>query len=216
MLIPVHFTIAGNFPFDNTSSGPNYTAGVAAGQPLTVYSNAQVYQGITYNKAYVKACSSLSNIVIGLAGDGFRTDVIAAAAGAAAGYAANIVISGNGDTTLSQNRISDLYKETLASGQMTVYSGSGTFRTDQYDGTQSYALGAPLYSNASGQITSFPNGTSLQVIGHCVGVPWAFPSGVPGVGGTWGTNWFDNSMALTGGNGSQLQSSQLLTFTLNV
>ena len=200
MLIPVHFSIAGQFKFLNTYDGTD-DDGVTAnkmilpGTLVTLVANPQTYAGVTINNSYVKRAAA-GDYVVGLAGDAFKSDLAASAYG----YAADIVVNGAGDTMRSQNRISDMYKETLASGMMTVYSGVGTFRTDQYDTNVATAsIMSPLYQSTvsgNGGLLGTSNGTTNQVVGHLVVQPVAFPSGVPGVGGTWATNWIDNSMSL--------------------
>ena len=161
MLLPVHFTIAGQFNFDNSSIYE-----MQAGRLVTLTE--------VNNEAFVAPCDAADQC-IGVAGDSYKSD----STPSATGYAADITINPSGDTVRSQNRISDVYKETLASGAMTVYSGSGTFFTDQYDtSVVAWTLGQALYSNAGGKITNVDGGGN--VIGHLVGKPTAYPSGVPG------------------------------------
>ncbi len=180
MLIPVHFSVATQFKIDN-SSGTAILAGTLL--RLTAVGD----------DSFVAKANATSTVV-GVAADSFKLD----AAASASGYAADITINSAGDTTRSQNRISDLYKETLASGFMTTYTGVGQFRTDQYDtGVGSWTLGQPLFSTAVGLVTNVDGGGDS--IGKLVGKPQAFPSGVPGTD-------IDGSISL----------GTLLTFTLNV
>jgi hypothetical protein len=160
-LIPVYFTIAGSFQFDNSSATP-----VAPGTLMKLTAGAG-------DAAYVAAANTTSGVV-GVAADAFLSNMLNPPA---SGYAADIVINSQGDTTRSQDRISDLFKETLASGLMTVYSGSGTFRTTMYANV-TYTLGQPLFSDAYGNVTNVSNAGGK--IGIVVGLPLAFPSGVPG------------------------------------
>jgi len=184
MLVPVHFTVAGQFKINNATSQP----AIVQGTLLTL--------GAVGDESYVEAVNNTADYVVGVAGDNFRFDQ---AATKHLGYAADIVINSAGDTTRSMNRINDLYKDTLGSGLMTVYSGVGTFRTTVYDTTVvTWTLSEPLYTNAAGEITNVPS-ASAQVVGRLVGKPQKFPNGVPGVD-------VQNSMSL----------GTFLTFTLNV
>lgn len=131
--------------------------------------------------------------VMGLAGD--STAVSASAASKSTPYSAQLTIGANSDGTVrstqwTQNRVSDAYNETLASGKMTVYHGGGKFATDQYDTTVltftcDSNTTADLYSNAAGLLTNVNGGG--QRIGRCVAVPTAYPSGVPGTDTTDGS-----------------------------
>ena len=159
MLIPVYFTVAGQFKMNNATP-----TAIAAGQCLKLNEDGNL-------DVFVSVANATDNVV-GIAGDTFKLDSPASASG----YAADVVINAGGDTTRSQNRISDMYKETLGSGMMTVYSGAGTFRTDQYTGTPD--IGDPIYSNANGLITDVSGGGTR--VGTCVGSAKAYPSGVPG------------------------------------
>jgi hypothetical protein len=165
-LIPVHFTIAGQWNFDNSSA-----TAVAPGTCLKPTADAD-------EVVYVSTASATS-AVVGVAADGFRTETIDPPA---SGYADDIVVGADGNTTTrTQNRISDLYRETAGSGKMTVYSGVGTFRTTAYSSAVTWSgvtIGASLYSDASGLLTN-SNGGGTKV-GYLLQRPVAFPSGVPG------------------------------------
>ena len=181
-LIPVYFTVAGQFKIDNSATTP-----IAPGTLLSLTEGGD-------GEAYVSKASTSSGVV-GVAGDGFRTELLSPPA---SGYAADIVIGSNGNTTTrSQNRLSDLFRETGASGLMTTYSGSGTFRTTEYATGLTWTVGQKLYSNASGLLTNVSN--SGGAVGTLVKKPSAFPSGVPGTD-------IDGSMSL----------GTYLTFNLNV
>jgi len=112
---------------------------------------------------------------IGLAGDSFDQD---------AGnhpYSETVVVSGTGGTRSTQNRVSDMFDETVASGMITVYTGAGEFFTDQYLTSVTFAPGEKLYPTDLGMVTNVSNGNQ---IGRCIAAPSAYPSGVPGVDDT--------------------------------
>ncbi len=162
-LIPVYFTISGQYLIDNSSG-----TAIAPGTLLTLTADAN-------NEATV-AKSSATTMVIGVAADGFRTELLNPPA---SGYAGDIITGAYGNTTTrSTNRINDLYRDTAGSGKMTVYSGVGTFRTTEYDSNQTYTLGEKLYSTATGKFTNDDGGGN--VVGFVTGLPSAFPNGVPG------------------------------------
>ena len=130
--------------------------------------------------------------VLGIAGD--STVVSASAASKSTPYSAQLTIGANSDGTVrstqwTQNRVSDLYNETLASNKMTVYNSGGKFATDQYDTTvltfSPAGAAGDLFSNAAGLLTNV-DGTGYQV-GRCVAAPAAYPSGVPGTDTTDGS-----------------------------
>jgi hypothetical protein len=105
------------------------------------------------------------------------------------------VIGANGGSVAwTQNRASDNYNETLASGKITVYSG-GEFYTDQYAlendaGTVAdYTNADPLYATSdastnadleSGLFTPDSTG-SKEVVAIVLSGPSPLASGVPGV-----------------------------------
>ncbi|MFA5599993.1 MAG: hypothetical protein WDA06_05290 [Phenylobacterium sp.] len=93
--------------------------------------------------------------------------------------AANVVINSAGATRSTQNRVSDFFDETLASGLVTVYHSGGKFATDQYDTTVNYAFGDALYSTAAGLFTNDASANN-QIVGTVTGTPDDYPSGVPG------------------------------------
>ena len=108
-------------------------------------------------------------------------------------YAANLVIGAYGPiqnptakTRATQNRVSDMFNETLASGEMTVYHAGGKFASDIYATLTvgaapiTYAVGDPLYSTAGGKLTNENAGSVSRRIGQVALVPQQYPSGVPG------------------------------------
>jgi hypothetical protein len=83
-----------------------------------------------------------------------------------------------GVSTGWQNRVSDMYNETAASRQMTVYSGGGEFATDQFESdVESANPGVKLYGSANGKLTAVSSGDAVAVLTQAAGM---YPSGVPG------------------------------------
>jgi hypothetical protein len=100
---------------------------------------------------------------------------------------------GTADTVNFQNRASDYFDETKASGKMTVYHSGGEFATDQFaTNVASAAPGTYLYANANGVLDTY-DAAGLQwkgVTGSTGVVPpcgivlkadGSYPSGVPGI-----------------------------------
>jgi hypothetical protein len=80
-----------------------------------------------------------------------------------------------------QNRASDSFDETAASGKMTVYHSGGEFATDQFDASvSSAAVNAPLYG-VNGLLNTADTHTTGVVVGRLVKTAGTYPSGVPGV-----------------------------------
>ena len=84
-----------------------------------------------------------------------------------------------------QNRVSDGYNETKASGKLTVYHSGGEFATDQFvdDGTITVAnVGYYLKSDAWGNLTLDAGGAArtFNTVAQLVTPPALYPSGVPG------------------------------------
>jgi hypothetical protein len=78
-----------------------------------------------------------------------------------------------------QNRASDYFDETKASGKITVYNGGGQFYTDQYNSSDlAGAVGTPLYST-SGLLHTTDAG-SQQIVAYLLAAPGQVQSGVPG------------------------------------
>jgi len=117
---------------------------------------------------------------IGIFGD--NTALSGSATNLATPYSANLTLGASGaNQSWTQNRVSDLSgNETIASDKITVYNGGGKFQTDQYDATiTTWTPMAPLYSNASGQLTTTAAGNNY-ILGLLTAGPAAIPSGVPG------------------------------------
>jgi hypothetical protein len=83
-----------------------------------------------------------------------------------------------------QNRVSDYFDETKASGKMTVYHSGGQFYTDQYSTEVAALTGAdmmaPLYAVAGVLHTADTESTSM-VVARLLTAPGQIMSGVPGV-----------------------------------
>lgn len=79
-----------------------------------------------------------------------------------------------------QNRVSDYFDETKASGKMTVYHSGGEFATDQFaTNVASLAIMAPLY--AFNGVLDSNSGQSNVIVARLVKAAGTYPSGVPGV-----------------------------------
>jgi hypothetical protein len=158
-LIPVQHVIADNFPVD-----PDWTfaTDIIMGMAITLDADG-----------YVDFVAAAGNMIVGLAGDTLSDGT------AGTPYAADLTIGADGAGTRStQNRVADMYDETLASGKMTVYHGGGRFMTDQYTAGNTFTVGAALYAATNGEISTTA-GTG-NIIGMVAAVPGAYPSGVPG------------------------------------
>lgn len=77
-----------------------------------------------------------------------------------------------------QNRVSDSFDETKASGRITVYHSGGKFATNQFENV-AYAVGDVLYISTAGNLTTAASANS-QVVATVTKTPAAEPSGVPG------------------------------------
>lgn len=148
---------------------PDYNVGTSGTIP------AGTLVGLNASGYVAKAGNNGSSGVqpLGLAGDSISDEYRTTA------YSDDVVISGSGARRWTANRISDYYNETLASGKMTVYIGSGVFFTDQYVTSDTFVLGGAVYPNNAGKAT-VSTGTSARRVGYCLGVPTDYPSGVPG------------------------------------
>ena len=85
-----------------------------------------------------------------------------------------------GVATGYQNRVSDYFDETSASGKMTVYHSGGEFATDQFSANVASAtIMDPLYANA-GVLCTAAESTASGVVGRLLKAAGSYPSGVPG------------------------------------
>jgi hypothetical protein len=109
-----------------------------------------------------------------------------------------------------QNRVSDFFDETKASGKMTVYHSGGEFATDQFaTNVASATVGALLYGNASGVLdTSNESGNTVTTTGvfpvaRLTKADGSYPSGVPGID-------INGDQALSGDNSNTYIEFKLL------
>lgn len=153
------------------------------------------------------ATDTVEGMVVGLTTSGTKTVVAPSSTGgvtnaygiagdtqstsqAGTPYSANLIIGAHGPVTnptaktgSTQNRVSDFFNESLASGLMTVYTGGGKFATDQYDTGATYTPGSAVTTTATAGIL----GTGGVTVGIVVEAPKAYPSGVPGTDTTDGS-----------------------------
>ena len=135
--------------------------------------------------------------VLGVAGD-TKSDSASAMPGVGTGY-----ISG-GNTVNFQNRVSDYFDETKASGRITVYSGGGEFATDQWVTIVAADIGKYLkVSESTGTLTLDGVAKSADSVAMLTGAPGSYPSGVPGVD-------INGDIALGGDNSNQYIEFKLL------
>jgi hypothetical protein len=184
-LIPKYHTTVAMFPVDpadvlalnNGSTESTYwiVAGMAVG---------------LNSSGYVKKASN-SVLPIGLAGDS-----LAVSAGHNA-YQDSILVSAAGTKKSSQNRISDYFNETLGSGLLSVYTGTGQFWSDMFVAGASFTVGSAI--KASNANPGFFDVSGTPTVGICTSGPVVYPSGVPGVDGGSSS---DYSMGLNSYNGT--------------
>jgi len=91
-----------------------------------------------------------------------------------------------------QNRVSDYFDETKASGKMTVYHSGGEFATDQFNSNvASSTIGDALY--AVDGVLDTNTSQSTLIVGRLIKSAGTYPSGVPGID-------LNGDMALSGEN----------------
>jgi hypothetical protein len=116
---------------------------------------------------------ALANVYVGLAGD---TKSATGTSG--------LPFVGGGTGAGFQNRVSDNFDETKASGLITVYHSGGTFATNMYV-TGTYTVGDNLYVGTTVNKGKLGNTMAVGAVGAVVGivtkVPGAYDSGVPGI-----------------------------------
>lgn len=79
-----------------------------------------------------------------------------------------------------QNRVSDFFDETKASGKMTVYHSGGEFATDQFAANVSTATGYTALFAVNGVLET-ADSQSSGVVGYLTRSAGSYPSGVPGI-----------------------------------
>ena len=86
-----------------------------------------------------------------------------------------------------QNRVSDYYDETKASGKMTVYHSGGEFATDQFASNVSSATVGDLLYAANGVLDTVDQAgddvttAGVLAVARLTQAAGTYPSGVPGI-----------------------------------
>jgi hypothetical protein len=154
-----------------------------------VVAERPVATGQTIKEGQVVSLNALAQVVIesatypipyGIAGD-TKSTTASAMPGIAAGW---------------QNRPSDYFDETKASGKMTVYHSGGEFATDQFHANvaAAVALLVPLYARSGVLDTAGEDATpTTYPVARLTQMDGAYPSGVPGTD-------INGDMALAGDN----------------
>ena len=160
----IHMVVADNYRVD-----PNWASDIQEGTFLKLSDTDTSTDGDNY-----VAMSDDGDLTIGVAGDSHRTSE-----GKTTEYSDSLIINSKGATRYTENRVSDFYNETLASGFVTVYHSGGTFATDLYNANVgTLTLGSPLYVDPStGYLSGLANGRRVATL---VGNIADYPSGVPG------------------------------------
>ena len=144
----------------------------------------------------VKAAGGAATYAIGIAGDSseastghrpYSADLIIGAAVRTGSDPEDVAAQARS----TDNRVSDYFNHTAASGKITVYAGGGKFSTDQYVTARAASInpGDPLYVSTGALLTDQAS-TNKQVVGICTITPSAYDSGVPG------TETLNGSMSL--------------------
>jgi hypothetical protein len=181
---------------------------VAAEKPVASGQTISEGMVVTLNASgEVQKVAAAGEVPYGIAGD---TKSTSASSMPGVGSA---VINGDGDTQNFQNRASDYFDETKASGKMTVYHSGGEFATDQFvDAVSSAAIMAPLYPDVAaaatyGKLTTV--NTNDNVVGYIISVAGSYPSGVPGVD-------INGDQALSGASGTSADGNTYIEFKLTI
>jgi hypothetical protein len=157
---------------------------VAAERPVASGETIKEGQVVSLNSSAEVVLQGASNKVpYGLAGDTKSTSA-SSMPGIAAGW---------------QNRVSDYFDETKASGKMTVYHSGGEFATDQYAANVSGAsIMDALYARSGVLDTIDQDGgtDASMLVARLTQAPGYYPSGVPGID-------INGDIALGGENNNQ-------------
>jgi len=165
-IIPVYHVVASYYTVHDNA--------VTAGMLARLVTNADAPEA-TF------ATGGIATRTIGIFGDTFSTTTAGTA------YAANVIVNGVGATRSTQNRVADMFNETLASNRITVYHSGGEFYTDQFVTTDNFTIGAPLFPDALGLFTITASAelaataTGGRRVGTLIEIPGPYQSGVPGV-----------------------------------
>ena len=148
-LIEIYHIVADMYPVD-----ADWTTPIIEGECVMLDANGNV----------ARATGAGATWCVGLAGDTMSTNVPTAASPHTP-YSAALTLNAAGRTRWTQNRVSDAFNETLASGMLTVYNGGGKFATTEYEllsagSVINYAVANPLYSSAIGNLTPTASGES--------------------------------------------------------
>jgi hypothetical protein len=149
---------------------------VASGQTIK---EGQCVALNTYGEVVLESASF--GMTYGIAGD-TKSTTASAMPGVASGW---------------QNRVSDYFDETKASGKMTVYHSGGEFATDQF--ATNVASATPyqaLYAKSGVLDTSGEGAGASYVVAYLTQTAGSYPSGVPGTDIT-------GDQALSGANSNQ-------------
>ena len=136
--------------------------------------------------------------VYGIAGDNYTTS--------STNYSMPGLRDTDGAVTGWQNRVSDMWNETQASGLMTVYHTGGEYATDMFVDTNMDATKVGYYLKAdetTGKLAyegAVKTANSIAVLTRAAG---AYPSGVPGTD-------LNGDMALSGANSNQYIAFKLI------
>jgi hypothetical protein len=174
-LIVAYHVVADMFPMGTTP--------ITAGMLVKFHTDGTV----------IPATAHTDNI-IGIAGDSDTTagpnNAYSASLHLGAATTTDNVTYTTAESRYTQNRVSDFYNETAASGKITVYHGGGKFYTDQYLASPqtTFAPGVVITAGEGGQVDGYASATTK--VGYAVAAPAAFSSGVPG------TDTLDNSISL--------------------
>lgn len=166
-LIEIYHVVADMYAVD-----PDWTTAINEGEWVALTTSG--------TSVYAQRADGSTDRVIGVAGDTMSNTTPGTP------YAAQLVVNAAGATRWTQNRVSDFFNETLASGKITVYTGGGKFATDKFVGAGAFAAGTELYVSTAGLLTSVDAGNS-QVVAVSVAAAAAYPSGVPGTDTTDGS-----------------------------
>ena len=129
--------------------------------------------------------------VYGVAGDNYATT--------SADYSLPGLRNTDGTVSGWQNRVSDMWNETQASGMMTVYHSGGEFATDQFVDTNMDAANVGDYLRVDETTGTLENDGTTETVNSVAVLTQAagtYPSGVPGID-------LNGDMALTGENSNQ-------------
>ena len=156
---------------------------VAAERPVESGQTIKMGQIVSLNSSgnvILQTTGTYTKIPYGLAGD-TKSITASAMPGIVSGW---------------QNRVSDYFDETKASGKMTVYHSGGEFATDMFNSNVASAgvIMMPLYGYL-GQLDTNDGSSTSVIVARLTKLAAAYPSGVPGTDVT-----SQNDIALGGEN----------------